>query len=152
MERKLKEQDATILDSILRITLEYGEATEDNLPPIRKGLMEQFMNSYYYTPYIDLLKTYDCVEINSMPSGRFKIIPKSNITEDFYKDGGFTKIYDDQQTEIKLEQHKKQLELSKLIKENKLIDWQLKSFWYFFILAILGGICGIISLAMQIFK
>lgn len=41
-------------------------------------------------------------------------------------------------------------EFNKLVIEEKLARWQAKTFWPLFILAIVGGVSGIVSLIMQV--
>jgi hypothetical protein len=42
------------------------------------------------------------------------------------------------------------LEKQKLIHDSKISKWQAKTFWWVFFIGLIGGICGIISLVMQI--
>lgn len=44
----------------------------------------------------------------------------------------------------------KQIEEQKLINDSKISKWQAKTFWWVFVFGLIGGICGIISLTMQI--
>lgn len=44
----------------------------------------------------------------------------------------------------------KQIEKQKLIHDSKISKWQAKTFWWLFFIGLIGGICGIISLVMQI--
>jgi hypothetical protein len=44
----------------------------------------------------------------------------------------------------------KQIEKQKLIYDSKISKWQAKTFWWVFFIGLVGGICGIISLIMQL--
>ena len=71
-------------------------------------------------------------------------------TQLFHDKGGYKtfelkkKISEDEKSKIQV------IEKNKLIKEAKLADWQVKIFWPLFIIALIGGLCGIISLLLQI--
>jgi|SRR5665647_13360 len=44
------------------------------------------------------------------------------------------------------------LKNEKLIYDSRISKWQAKTFWLIFFFGLIGGICGIISLAIQIIK
>lgn len=44
------------------------------------------------------------------------------------------------------------LKNEKLIYDSKISKWQTKTFWWIFFFGLIGGICGIISLVIQIMK
>jgi predicted transcriptional regulator len=66
------------------------------------------------------------------------------------KQGGWLKYIEQESLENNEEEFIKQKEKDKLIYETKLARWQVKTFWYLFFLAIIGGIFGIISLILQL--
>jgi len=65
--------------------------------------------------------------------------------------GGWIKYLEDIATETRNEESIKSDQRQKLVFETKLLKWQTKTFWPLFFFAIIGGICGIISLSIQLF-
>lgn len=85
-----------------------------------------------------------------VPGNSNEDIGYQNEITDFLENGGYERL--EKQNEIRDQTNKKkeELELKKLNWDSKLAKWQVKTFWLFFILAIIGGVCGIISLVLQI--
>jgi hypothetical protein len=78
------------------------------------------------------------------------IIKYTHSTQLFYEQGGYAK-----RNEIKKQiqdenLRNKRIQDEKLRSEAKLAKWQVKTFWWIFLLALIGGICGIVSLVMQL--
>lgn len=65
--------------------------------------------------------------------------------------GGWIKFIEQAKIKESEETFKIQKETEKLNYETKLAKWQVKTFWPLFLLALLGGICGIVSLILQLF-
>lgn len=64
--------------------------------------------------------------------------------------GGWTKYLEQENLKEKEKVFIQNTEYKKLNYETKLARWQIKTFWPLFIVAVIGGICGIISLLLQI--
>ena len=64
--------------------------------------------------------------------------------------GGWNKFLEQEETKESEETIKIQKETEKLNYETRLAKWQLKTFWPIFIIALIGGICGIVSLILQL--
>jgi len=115
--------------------------------------------------YLDEFSSNDYSEYNKIVTllGEKNIIsPASDsmFDKDYYKltslgreikkIGGWAKYLEQEnlkEKEVALIQH---TENKKLNYETKLAKWQVKTFWPLFIVAVFGGICGIISLIIQI--
>ena len=71
-------------------------------------------------------------------------------TQKFLDQGGYAS-QEEQNRINNIEKIKiKNIEDQKLISEARLVKWQVKTFWWIFLIALFGGICGIISLIMQL--
>jgi len=64
--------------------------------------------------------------------------------------GGWKKFLEQEKIKESEEAFKIQKETEKLNYETKLSKWQVKTFWPLFIIALIGGICGIVSLILQL--
>ena len=81
--------------------------------------------------------------IGTKNDNNYYLLPKGfSIIEN---EGGWTKY---KQHQIIIENRKERKEIIDL----RLANWQVKTFWWLFLLAILGGISGIVSLVMQLKK
>jgi hypothetical protein len=90
------------------------------------------------------------VDILRTPINELVGIKYSHVTQKFYDQGGYAKHNELIKAKEAEEEKLKTIEDEKLISEAKLAKWQVNTFWWFFFLAVIGGICGIISLVMQL--
>ena len=84
------------------------------------------------------------------PLNELVVIKYSHVTQKFHDQGGYVKHYEQIKAKEAEEDRLKTIEDEKLISEAKLAKWQVKTFWWFFFLALIGGICGIVALIMQL--
>ncbi|PCJ28302.1 MAG: hypothetical protein COA97_01330 [Flavobacteriales bacterium] len=94
---------------------------------------------------------YPIIDNNKFDGDNYTI--KANRYSEQYKfQGGFTISA----LEAKIDKHKsekrQEKEDIKLENELKLSNWQVKYYWLFFIIAVVGGLCGVISLVVSISK
>ena len=64
--------------------------------------------------------------------------------------GGWEKYIEQEKSQNKEQDFIKQKEKEQLLYDTKLAKWQVKTFWPLFGIAIIGSICGIISLILQL--
>lgn len=64
--------------------------------------------------------------------------------------GGWKKFFESEEIHHSEVSFVKEKEKEKLIYETTLAKWQIKTFWYFFAFAIIGSVCGIIALILQL--
>jgi hypothetical protein len=91
------------------------------------------------------------VDSFSTPLSEVIIIKYTHDTQRIFDLGGYAKLETNRIAEEEKQAKLKSFEEEKLILETKLAKWQAKTFWWIFLFALLGGICGIISLLMQLF-
>lgn len=103
-----------------------------------------------YKPYIEILEQLNLVDVERTLSEGFEIIAKFSITKQFLDEGGFKQKYLNQQKASDYKSEFEKASLDNLRKNNKLVELQLKSFWWIFGIAVIGGICGIISLILDL--
>jgi hypothetical protein len=103
-----------------------------------------------YKYYIDLLSHFNIVDIKETIGSGFVIDSIPIVTKRFYEGGGFISMYNKHQYELNLSNEYEEIRLRKLKWDSKLSKWQAKTFWYVFFLGVIGGICGIISLSIQL--
>lgn len=115
--------------------------------------------------YLDKFSSNDHTEYNkivTLLADKNIISPASDsmFDKDYYKltshgreikeIGGWAKYLEQENIKEKEVALIQQTENKKLNYETKLAKWQVKTFWPLFIVAVFGGICGIISLIIQI--
>jgi hypothetical protein len=151
MEHQLTSEIVKVLDYIIDKTISNGSIFSDELKSITPyfGDIREIKNSDY-KPYFEILGSYNIVEITTTLGNGYKASPKLTITRQFQQNGGFKQLYEDQQKEIKHQIELKDITFKKLKSDTKLVELQLKSFWWLFAVAVVGGICGIISLIISI--
>jgi hypothetical protein len=74
----------------------------------------------------------------------------TSLGRDVINIGGWEKYLEQEKITEKENVQDKQKENEKLTYDLRLAKWQVKTFWPLFIIALIGGICGIISLILQI--
>ncbi len=81
-------------------------------------------------------------------AGKYNISKKGkNIWTKF---GSIEKYLENCAAESAENEKLKQIEKQKLIHDSKISKWQAQTFWWVFFIGLVGGICGIISLIMQL--
>lgn len=146
----MDKQDARILDAVLKIAVansgtDYKTilqlAGDFNCPEIKEYSVKNFIY------YLDIIEECNIADVTKYLGG-FTIRPYPIKTQKFIDKGGFISTLEenDRLQEIT------SVENQKLLNEAKLAKWQVKVFWPLFFVAVIGGISGIISLIMQIFK
>lgn len=149
---RLNKKDAEILQTILNTIIQKGYASSDNLPSLTNNFLSDLPESKRvdYKYYVDLINIFNVVKIEKTIGDGFVINPIPLITKRFYVDGGFEGLFEQQQQEQIMKDEYEKIRLNKLKWDSKLSKWQAKTFWYVFVLGIVGGICGILSLTLQI--
>jgi hypothetical protein len=135
---KLTEKDASILDNILKVVLSEGEANSYNLPPLRDNIFSKLFFQEDYKYYFDKLEEYQIVEFKEYISGGIGIFQIPIKTSNFYNQGGFKKIYEEEQKE-----------LSRIKLTDKKFQWDFlnsKLGIFSFIISIISLIIAIIAL------
>jgi hypothetical protein len=150
----LTEKDVQILDAMLVTLLKDGR-----IHSARVNLLESLQErksrfaptkADQYSRYMEILGTERIAACTSS-SGEFNCIVNLPKAQEFHDQGGFKKVYEDQQKEQIRKQEISNLELSKLRSDAKLSKWQVKTFWWFFFVAIVGSILGAIAFFIQVF-
>jgi hypothetical protein len=136
------EQIQLLLDETSKkSSLDYFSYTEYKIPFLRKNLKELNL-------IIDIMRNEGLIE-NIGPTSRvFKITP---FGQEVLDSGGWIAFLKRRNQLHNFENDKKSIEFQKLKSEIKILKWQEKTFWPLFIFALIGGICGIVSLAIQVF-
>lgn len=80
------------------------------------------------------------------------IIKYSHNTQRFFDQGGYANHEEIKKADNLDKSTIKFLETEKLKNEVKLTKWQTSTFWWFFYIALIGGVLGIVSFFMQIFN
>ena len=144
--QKLTLEEATNLDELLN---EIKKSKEYQLEVnILDKISTKKKNSIYNEYNYKILVEYKLIEHHSVENSFIEIL--SGNSREISKFYGFVKIFEEEQKERKESEVKKQLELSKLVKENKILQWQIENRWWIFGISLAGGICGIISLIFTI--
>jgi hypothetical protein len=82
------------------------------------------------------------------PAGKLTLSKKGkHIWEKF---GSIERYFEESEIQNKKQEILKQIERQKLIDDAKLSKWQARTFWWVFLFGLIGGLCGIISLGIQI--
>lgn len=151
---KISKRESEVLDVILKTVIENGHADSGNLPALGNNYLSDLDHSIKsdYKYFVNLLKKFDILEVVDTIGGGFVIYPIPLTSKDFYDEGGFVGIYEKNQNKIKYDSDLETIRMNKLKWDSKLSKWQSKTFWYVFVLGIIGGICGIVSLGLQLFK
>jgi len=142
--------DAKILNAILKISIAYNDANYESLRKLAENYECPEMHNFRideFLHYLDIISEYEIAKVVKFQGG-FNVKPIPIQTERFVNDGGFFNILKE---ELDLQVDQK-LEREKLKNETKLVKWQLRVFWYVFLIGFFGGIAGIISLIIQILK
>lgn len=133
-------ETADILDNILKIALENGVATPNNLPPLNNDFVSKTKEiiARDYTYYISLIKDYDVAEVNIYLGNGFQINPYDVKTLQFYKKGGFNYIYKQKLIEEKRAQEITEIEYRKLKWDEDISKFQAKTKWWPLIISIIS--------------
>jgi hypothetical protein len=147
MEHQLSMNEAKVFDDLIsQIKVNQYELVVDQLSEIfSKG------KSLNYEYYLEKLKKHNLIEYSEF-NARYRISGNKIEIEKLNNSGGFVQIVLKEQKELKEKEQKTQLEMLKLILENKNLQWQLNTKWYVLSIAVIGGICGIISLIMNLIE
>jgi len=128
IEKILNEIHKEKFISIDKVIHTYGNPNNNEDIMFLENLLRQLINR-------NIIETPNRINYRLMPLGE-------EIVESY---GGWLKYKLKQEIIGKKKEKKEELDL-------KLANWQVKTFWWLFGLAIFGGICGIISLVMQLVK
>ena len=146
------ERDVEILDSIIKIALTKRAVFPEDLEPLSNSYLSRAneikANDYSY--YLDILKEYNVVKINSVIGNRFRIEPIHIKTQNFSDQGGFKAEYDNKHRELKRSEELDELSLKKLRWDSKISKWQAKTFWYIFGFACIGGLYSTYDIVTKI--
>jgi hypothetical protein len=136
-------EDAKKMDLILS-HLVKNETARMKLKQIQDLLHVSLEESRYL--YESILKYHTEVEPVISIHHASNIAKRPRITEEFLRNGGFEAVYE-RQAEIKTSAQKNNLQL-----KNKFsyYNWQRKTYWLTFCLAILGFVLGLISLFISL--
>ena len=145
---ELTKEIVDILDNILKIALESGAATPNNLTPLNNDIFSKTMEGIVdeYTYYVSLMKEYDIAEVNIYPGIGFQVKPYAVKTLQFYKNGGFNHIYE--QKKIKRERVKEitEIEYNKLKWDAGISKFQAKTKWWPLIISVISLAIAIIAI------
>jgi len=139
----IHKNDVEILDYIIDQCLNGTIRTQDlkQISNIPMGDVDFIMRGDYER-YCKIISNAKVAEINFSSDNDIFIYPIRDITKRFSADGGFKKVYEDQQEEI----CHQNIIRSKELNEAKLVVWHKNTYWITFFLAIAGIIISIIAL------
>jgi len=143
----LTEDDIHILDFIINTSLEKGRVFTDDLPPLEKKTSLDNQREIKYTAYqhfLDILSLFEVVKIDKNLSN-LRIEPIEVKTKNFQRNGGFKAIYDKQLHESARKRESDELYFKKLKWDSKISKWQVKTFWWIFMLALIGGVYSLVD-------
>jgi len=148
----LTKDDIRNLDFIIDESLKKGQVFPDDLPPIGKGYLNRAreVKSLAYQHYLDILSSYGVVKVDNSLSG-FRIEPIDVKTKNFQMKGGFRAIYERQLSESQHQKESSELYIKKLRWDSKLSKWKVKTFWWLFIFAFIGGFYSIYDIVRNNF-
>lgn len=145
--QQIHKDDVSILDNIIGICIENNIARPENLPPLGTGFMDEIkdIKESDYSRYFRIIQDFNVAEV-IISKGMSYVKPLNVDTERFYRDGGFTKLYSEQQKHKKLELilHEKE------INEAVLTKWHKKTYWFTFGIAIAGFLIAIAALILTL--
>ena len=147
---KLHEDDIEILDNIIRKCIENNIVRTIDLPPPDNDFWSSMKTEKesYYRRFFEIIQGLDLAEAvtNTLDSAYLK--PKIPDTERFYNEGGFKKLYEDQQKAIETEKIIQEKERNEAV----LLKWHKKTYWWTFGIAMAGFIIATIALILTIVK
>ena len=145
---KIIEEDISVLDNIINTVLEKDRINVSQLPALGNSFLddqpEVKENSYEY--YFKILKKSQVVNVVIDDSFPTVIETLDKVTERFKQNGGFKSMFERQIENEKLESLKNEKEVN----EAHLTRWHKKTYWWTFMLAILGFVIAVISLILTI--
>ncbi|HUW07348.1 MAG TPA: hypothetical protein VMW01_13945 [Williamwhitmania sp.] len=141
---KITEEDAQILDGIIDFVLNNPVTLVGNLPMLGDDYLDKFENvkedAYKY--YLEILKEFDVAEVISSNDRATQIKVLSLKTQKFKDEGGFIRVYVNQQRKEEREARTEEKE----ILEATLVKWQKYTYWPLFILSIAGFVMAFFAL------
>jgi hypothetical protein len=148
----LTEDDIRNLDFIIDESLKKGQVFPDDLPPIGNGYLNRAreVKSLAYQHYLDILSYYGVVKIDKNLSG-FRIEPIDVKTKNFQMKGGFNAICEKQRYETAQKKESNELYFNKLKWDSKLSQWKVKTFWWLFTFAFIGGVYSLYDIVRNNF-
>lgn len=143
----LNEKDVKILDLILKTSLEKEIVFPKDMPPLDDGpisdIREFYINDYLY--YLDIIKPFEILDITFFDRVSFKIETINIISQQFYDNGGFKAIYDEQQGVINRAKDRQKKEDQKLEWDLQVSKFQAKTKWWPLIISVMSIIIAIWS-------
>jgi len=88
-------------------------------------------------------------KINTGSTDEVISIDYSHQTQKFRDSGGYQQLLEEAEINHQEKSRIENIKNKKLSSETKLISWQVKTFWWIFIIGFIGGLCGIVSLIIQ---
>jgi hypothetical protein len=148
MKNQLAEKDVEILDGILKMLLEKGDISPEELPPLSNHYFSDIKEfiEIDYKYYFEILEKFEIVEFLRLSGGIGRIKSIRNKTDSFYCAGGFSKIYQEQQRKISNKREFEELGLKKLRWDIMASRFQAKTRWWPLIISAISLIIAIIAL------
>ena len=147
MEYQLSMNEAKVFDELLNLIIENQyELQVDQLAEVLS--VGKALN---YDYYLSILKNNNLLDYSERDS-RYRISGKRIEITKLIASGGFREIVLKEQKEQKEIEEKKQLEMLKLVLENKNLEWQINTKWYVMAISVVALICSVISLLISIYK
>lgn len=137
---ELTKETADILDEILKTTLENGVATPNNLPPLNNDIISKTKEGIAsdYTYYVSLIRNYDVAEVNIYLGNGFQVNPYDIKTLQFYNNGGFNHILEEDNLIKAREKEVADIEFKKLKWDANISSFQSKTKWWPLIISIIS--------------
>ena len=144
---RIDKEDVELLDVLINASLSSNMASVIDLPPVGPDRLIDDNIDVKKSHYRRLFVIINDLEYGEMVEGSMLLgineIPE--VTRRFKESGGFAELYRKQGHEELLQKASE----DKLLSESVLVGWHKKTYWWTFVLAIIGAVFGIISLLMQ---
>jgi len=147
--QNLHKDDINILDNIIKTCIEQNIARPKNLPALGNEFMDDIndIKESEYVRFFKIIQDFNIAEVVIGP-GLTYVKPYNIETERFFNQGGFNKLFIEQEKKNKLET----LLLEKEINEAVLTTWHRKTYWWTFAIAIIGFLLALASLILTLNK
>lgn len=146
----LHKDDIETLDMIINTCLKNNIVSARNLPDYSNiDLLNMGTNKeIYYNRFFEIIREVDIAEVRVNGYLNMTIYPLVTITQRFANEGGFKKLFKEQQEKIRIEK----ILLEKDLDEAKVIKWTKKTYLLSVGIVVLSFIISVIALIVAILK
>lgn len=145
----LHKDDIETLDNIIKTCLDNGKADVASLPDLRNDQSySPRIKLDEYNRFFDIIEDWSKAEVRRNKYALPMVIPLEINTKRFFSEGGFKKLFKEQQEKIRVEN----VLIEKELDEAKVIKWTKKTYWLSVIIVALSFVISVIALIVAILK